>query len=212
MTAGSTPDVNTLVDLRLADGHEYPSRIEDVTDHTWQVAAPFGGGLEPPETGSALEVRWTGQRGRYTAPARLVGIHRALVTCWTVELTGPVQLEQRRRFVRAGGGEPITVRPEEPADAPAVLGRIVDISEGGVRGWLGPGAFTADQPVLVTVGLEDEQLTIHGTILKAVEREGGKGLDVVVTFSLDEHTADQVRRYVMRAQLQARRAAADAVR
>ena len=212
MTAGATPDPNTLVDIRLPDGRQYPSRIEDATATVWTLAAPFGGGLEPPETGSPLDVRWTSPRGQYIASMRLLGITRDRITCWSVEPTGPVQLDQRRRFVRAGGGEPVAVRPVEPADAKAVLGRIVDISEGSVRCWLSAAEFGTDQEVLVTLSLDGEQLTVPGTILKALERDGAKGLDLVVTFTLGEELAGLVRRYVMRAQLQARRAAADAAR
>jgi hypothetical protein len=212
VTAGSIPDLNQLVDLRLVDGREYPSRIEDLSATVWSLAAPFGGGLEPPANGSALEVHWTGVRGQYVAPVRLLGIRRAVVTLWTVELTGPVQVRQRRRFVRAGGGEPVSVRPAEPDDAKAVAGRIVDISEGSVRCWLSSAELATGEDVFVQVSLDDERLTVPGTVLKALERDGGKGLDVVVVFTLDETLAGLVRRYVMRAQLQARRTAADAVR
>ena len=212
MTAGAVPDVNTLVDLRLGDGREFPSRIEDTDGAVWSLAAPFGGGVEPPAPGSALEVRWTSPRGQYMAPVRLVKVIRGVVACWSVELTGSVQLDQRRRFVRAGGGEPVTVRPAAPAGAAAAAGRIVDISEGSLRCWLAPVALGTGQDVFVTLTLDDERLAVPGTVLRAIERDGGKGLDVVVTFALGEEQAGFVRRYVMRAQLQARRLAADPAR
>jgi hypothetical protein len=212
VTTGADPEINTLVDLRLDDGRDFPSRIEDTAVAVWTLAAPFGGGVEPPETGSSMQVRWTSQRGQYIAPVRLLAVTRGAVTCWTVELNGPVQLDQRRRYVRAGGGEPVTVRPAEPADAKVAIGRIVDISEGSVRCWLSPAEIGTGQEVHVTVNLDNERLTIPGTVLKAVERNGGKELDLVVTFTLGEELAGLVRRYVMRAQLQARRAAADVLR
>jgi PilZ domain len=213
VTAGSTPEINTLVDLRLSGDREYPSRVEDVGETTWTLAAPFGGAVvDPPTPGGELQVRWTGTRGRYTAPVRLVAVSRGAVTTWVVEPAGEVHLEQRRRFARAGGGEPVSVRAADPADAPDVTGKIVDISEGGIRCWLSGTGFAQDQEVVVTVSLADERMVMPGTVYKASERDGGKGLDVVVTFDLDEDHAGLVRRYVMQAQLRARRAAADAVR
>jgi len=212
VTSGSTPDINTLVDVRLSGDRDYPSRIEDVGDKTWTLAAPFGGAVvDPPLPGSELQVRWTGVRGRYSAPVRLVQVSRGAVTTWVVELTGEVHLEQRRRFARAGGGEPVSVRAADPPDAAEVTGKIVDISEGGIRCWLSGAGFAGDQEVVITVSLGDEQMVMTGAVLKATERDGGKGLDVVITFDLDEDHAGLIRRYVMQAQLRARRAAADAV-
>ena len=44
MTSGSTPDINTLVDVRLSGDRDYPSRIEDVGDKTWTRPRTRGSG------------------------------------------------------------------------------------------------------------------------------------------------------------------------
>lgn len=205
------PEINSLVDVRFPDGREYPSRIEDVNDTTMSIAAPFGGGVEPPEIGSTVDLCWTGPRGQYRALVRLLELHREHVRRWTVELAGPVQLAQRRRYVRAGAaGEPVTIRVNETEVS--VTGRAVDLSEGGMRCWVTEGEVAAGQQVTVTIGLDDNQLSVNGEVLRVLERRTGKGLDVVIVFDLAEAAADVVRRYVMRAQLLARRLAADSAR
>jgi hypothetical protein len=59
---------------------------------------------------------------------------------------------------------------------------------------------------------DDERLVMAGTVLKAVESDKGRSLDIVITFDLINSIADRLRRYVMRAQILARRVAADAPR
>lgn len=205
------PDINDLIDIRFPDGREFASRVEDVTDTTLSVAAPFGGGVEPPEIGSTVDLCWTGPRGQYRAPVRLLSIERSNVRSWTVELAGPVELAQRRRYVRAtAAGEPVTIRVNE-SDV-TVTGRAVDLSEGGLRCWVTEGEVAAGAQITVTIGLDDNQLAVNGEVLRVMERRTGKGLDIVIVFDLAEAAADIVRRYVMRAQLLARRLAADSAR
>jgi hypothetical protein len=202
------PAVNTLVDIRFPDGREYPSRVEDLEGETLRLAAPFNIGVEPPRPGDEFEVRWTaGPRGRYLAPIRLVTEIRAHVKTWHVEVAGPIWIEQRRRFVRGGGGEKIKVRPTESAPGPELIGEVVDLSEGGLRCWVGRGALDVGQPVMVTVGLGTEEIELTGTVLRVSTRELSRGLDLVVAFDLTDGLASLVRRYVMRQQLIARRSA-----
>lgn len=304
MNADQPPEVNTLVDVRFDDGREFPSRVEDGDGDRLVLAAPFGGGIEPPEIGTVVDVCWTSRRGRYVAPVRLLEIRHAKLAFWVVEIAGWIELQQRRNFVRAGGGEPVRIRTTDPRDTSTLIGRIVDISEGGLRCWVnpappapppplgsavrsgspriqpgptagtstsagtsagrsgnawpgtsvlftngavrssaGPGSAGSDPPnggaaergaaergaagaapeadrpagldlsagqrVTVTVGLNDEELSITGEVLRVINGRTGQGLDMVIVFDLAEGAAGVVRRYVMRSQLLARRLAAE---
>jgi len=216
VTEPGPPRINTLIDVRFPDGREFPSRVEDTDGHALILAAPFGGGVEPPEPGSAFEMCWTSPRGRYVAPIRLLSVRRGELPSWIVEVAGDIYLHQRRRYVRAGGGESIQVRPCEPEDAGMLSGRVVDISEGGLRCWLESGDLSRElypgQPVSVTVGLESDQVVIVGEVLRILPGRPEKGVDAVIVFELPEGTAGLVRRYVLHSQLLARRLSADSSR
>jgi hypothetical protein len=205
------PNINTLVDLRFEDGREFPSRVEDAEGETLILAAPFDAGVEPPEPGQEFHLRWSaGARGRYLAPIRLVGLSRQPLRVWHVKVSGPIRIEQRRRFVRGGGGELIRLRPAPPAVGPELSGRIVDLSEGGLRCWVGHADLTVGDSVSVRVGLDEEVIELTGTVLRMSVKDDGKGLDVVVVFDLDDGLAALIRRYVMSQQLIARRTAVEA--
>lgn len=204
------PEVNTLVDLTL-DGCDYMSRVEDFEGSTVWVAAPLGGSVEPPELGSSLAVRWNaGVRGRYVAEARLRSTDRPEgrgLQLWNLTFERSPRVDQRRSYVRAGGGEPVRL---EPKWASALSGEVSDIGEGGLRCRLPYGELRTGEPVVTTVWLGDDVLTVDGWVLRTADSPGAPGVDIVVSFDLCERDADLVRRYVMQQQILARRAAADA--
>jgi PilZ domain len=207
---GPMPELNSLVDL-THDGVEYLSRVSDISGSTVAVAAPLNGTLEPPEPGSAMSLRWTaGERGRYVASTRLVSMRRDNgLRSWNLQFDGPAVVDQRRKFVRAGGGETVRVANRWSGSQ---TGEVADIGEGGVRCRFPYADLRVGEPVEVTVRLGSDLLTVQGWVLRAVDDVAARVMDVAVTFNLDEHDAGVVRRYVLHKQVLARRAAAEAGR
>jgi hypothetical protein len=203
------PQVNALVDLMHEDAH-YLSRVEDVEGPTIWVAAPLGGKVEPPDLGTLMAFRWNAPRGRYTVQASLRSTARPqgqALHLWNLNPEGPPTIEQRRQFVRAGGGEGVVLEPRETGE---LSGMVTDISEGGVRCRFRYGRLRAGEPVEVRVTLGEESLAVNGWVLRTTD-EGGS-LDVIVVYELAEREADMVRKYVMHQQILARRMAADTAR
>lgn len=206
--SGPLPELNALVDLTYG-GVDYLSRVEDATGDTVAVAAPLNGTLEPPELGSPMSLRWgAGGRGRYVAGTRLVAMRRAdRFHSWQLRLDAPAVIDQRRRFARAGGGEAVQLSNRW---AGSVTGEATDVGEGGLRCRFPYADLRAGEPVEVSVWLGADLLAVKGWILRVLDDLPGKGIDVAITFDLDERTAGVVRRYVLHQQVQARRHTAEA--
>jgi hypothetical protein len=206
---GPMPEINALVDLSC-DGVDYLSRVEDFEGPTVWVAAPLGGTLEPPHVDSPLSMRWSaGVRGRYIAAARLRSTARSqgkALRLWNLILDGTPVVDQRRQYVRAGGGEAVQIEPES---AVAVAGLMTDISEGGLRCRLPQTELYAGEPVTIRVRLGDEALTAEAWVLRVLPQKAPAGVDVAMTFGLSAGDADMVRRYVLQRQVLARRTASD---
>jgi hypothetical protein len=204
------PKINALVDL-AHDGIEYLSRVEDFEGPTVWVAAPLGGSVQPPELGSTISLRWSaGVRGRYVADASLRSTARPdsrALRLWNLGMIGPPIVDQRRHFVRAGGGEVLVL---ERRWARALSGLVTDIGEGGLRGRFPYAKLHVGEPIGVRVMLGGESLTIDGWVLRTEDDTATRALEVTVTYELPERDADTVRRYVMQQQILARRTAGDA--
>jgi hypothetical protein len=203
------PAVNALVDLLHEEMH-YLSRVEDVEGPTIWVAAPLGGKVEPPDLGTPISFRWNAPRGRYTVQARLRSTARPqgqALHLWNLKAEGPPTLEQRRQYVRAGGGEGVVLEPRATGE---LTGMVTDISEGGVRCRFRYGRLLPGEPVEVRVTLGGESLAVDGWVLRTTDEDGS--LDVIVVYELGERDADMVRKYVMHQQILARRMAADTAR
>jgi hypothetical protein len=213
------PEISSPVSLSHGDAY-LESRIELVDGKTVVVAAPFNETVEIPELGTILSLSWiAGPRGRYVVDARLVSTSRVEgvpTRCWTLTVESAPVLNQRRRYVRAGGGEPVRIR----ADGPGIVitGAASDVSEGGVRFRIDgarpgdPARVTLDdgEPVNTIVQLGDDMLDADGAVLRTIDDPITRTVDMIVTLELSERQAEKVRQYVMRQQMLARRAAADA--
>jgi hypothetical protein len=212
MSSGSLPEVNALIELAIFGGEAYPSRIEDVDGNRVSVAAPLNLLIsDTPEVGRQVTLRWpAGPRGRYAAPATIVAIHHDRVATWDVEITGEPAIEQNRRYVRGGGGEPLRLQRTLSPEDPVVEARVVDISERSVRGRFTKLDVKAGDPVDVRLVLDDEVIEVSGTVLRVIEQAEPHVADVVVVYEPDESQATTIRRYVMRQQLLARARAANA--
>ncbi len=202
------PEVNSLVDLSYA-GTEYLSRVEDFEGPTVWVAAPLGGTVEPPEPGSPLSLAWSaGIRGRYVAAAKLRSARRPTgraLHLWNLSLDGAPAVDQRRAYVRAGGGEPIQLTRTR---ARTLSGYVTDIGEGGLRCRFLSADLHLGEPVEVVATLGPDTLSADGWVLRTSDRAAAT--EVTLTFKLAEADAEMVRRYVIAQQILARRTAADA--
>jgi hypothetical protein len=213
------PEISSTISL-VHDGAELESRIELVEGKTVVVAAPFNETVEIPEIGSVMSLSWVaGPRGRWVVDAELVSTSRVEgvpTRCWSLVVTSTPVLHQRRRFVRAGGGEPVRVRAKE-RDV-VISGAASDVSEGGVRFKITGARPDDDQwvrledgeAVTTVVQLGDDMLDADGSVLRTIDDPIAKTVDMIVTLDLSERQAELVRRYVMHQQILARRAAADA--
>jgi len=204
--------VNSLVEVILDDARTYRSRMEDVADGLLTVAAPIGvGDVEPPQVGDVFELAWADRKARHLVSVRLAALTKERPCRWLVEVDGEARRDNRRNFMRAGGGgEQVRMARPEVEDAAPVLGRLIDVSEAGIRCWLASCDFTPGEFVQIQATLRDNSLGLVGQVL-SVRQPGasGKGADLVVTYQVDEASAQVIRRYVMAYDLAERRLARD---
>jgi hypothetical protein len=206
------PSINSLIEIVVNDEHAYRSRVEAKVDGALTVAAPIGAGdLEPPEVGTILTVGWTVARLRYVVSVRLTNISRQRPPRWVVEVVGEVRQENRRNFVRGGGGGTVRLSDIGAGNRVGpVVGKIIDLSEGGLRCHLAVFDHQPGDPIHVQLALGGEAVEVDGLIQSLRPPTEGGGLDVVVTFGLDEPSAQRVRRYLYHLELQERRRLRDA--
>jgi hypothetical protein len=84
------------------------------------------------------------------------------------------------------------------------------LSEGGLRCHLAVFDHQPGDPIHVQLALGGESVEVDGLIQSLRPPMEGGGLDVVVTFGLDEPSAQRVRRYLYHLELQERRRLRDA--
>jgi len=205
------PEVNTLVRIALGDELPVlPSRVEDVAGTEVLVAAArYVGDLRGPQPSDIVSLHWTSARGVCSVPAEFVAVERSGIKVWRLRVLGEVTLVQRRRFARVetGGALSVSGGSAQDADLNTVrMGWMLDLSEGGVRCRVAPGAFSVDEPVEVRINLGGEVIVAVGSVLRASPRDRGFE-ELIVTFPEDHSAADRVRRHVYAEQLRQRRAA-----
>jgi hypothetical protein len=206
VSSGNLPEVNALIELAIFGGEAYPSRVEGREGDRLVVAAPLNLLISDlPEVGRMLTVRWpAGVRGRHAAPAKITEVHHDRVATWEVQVTGPPVIEQNRRYVRGGGGEPMRLQRMLSPDDPVVDARVVDISERSARGRFKDLKIRAGDPVSARIVLDDDVIDVTGTVLRVIEQPEPKVVDVVIVYDPDEAQATAIRRYVLRQQTLAR--------
>ena len=130
------PEINDPVVLRDDAGRELASRVEDRAEGLLIVEQPpdlpaeatFGNGTD-------VRVAWADANGDITVlPTRMLGAHvTGTLQVWSLAVTGPPSMAQRRRFERVATAGPVALRSAEGADTEAVTGRLVDVSERAIR-------------------------------------------------------------------------------
>jgi hypothetical protein len=149
------PNVNDPVVLRSPGGGHYPSRVENLGEGLVVVVQPVA--LPDEEAfanGTELGVSWADSDDAVIVlPTRILAIHgEAERRLWSLVVTGPAVMEQRRRVERVDATGPIVLRSPGDNPAVAVTGSLVDISEKSVRCSVETGsadAFLSDRNAVV---------------------------------------------------------------
>ena len=200
------PSINSLVEVVFDDTRTYRSRMEDVADDVLTVAAPIGAGdVEPPALGEVFVLAWADHRARHMVSVRLTAMTTERPIRWQGQVDGEPRRDNRRNFMRAGGGgEAVQIqRSGRPNDAGAEAaaatdGRLIDVSEAAIRCWLSSCEYQPGELVAVATTLHNHQLELVGTVLSVRQpAPAGKGAEIVVTYEVDEARAQIIRRYVM---------------
>jgi c-di-GMP-binding flagellar brake protein YcgR len=130
------PKVDDPVLLRDQTGQQYASRVENLGQGLVVVAQPHA--LPDEEAfpnGTELGVVWADSDDVVTVlPTRILAQHaESALQLWSLVVTGPALMEQRRRVERVDATGPVVLRPPGGDEAAAVTGSLVDISERAVR-------------------------------------------------------------------------------
>lgn len=220
------PTVNHLVRLvgpgGAADPAGLPSRIEDIAAPApgqpvaFLVAAPaYPGDLLEPEVSDGWLLTWVSERGRWELPVRRSAtVDRAAADgprCWWLTPSGQLRRNQRRSFYRVGCATTLSV--DVLADPfPTLVGRSLDVSEGGVRCLLPATGLTPGTRVLTRLGLDDVPGTFPGVVRRSLRparaaRVAGWHREVAIAFDDPEVNGDGLRRTLARMQVRAQRLA-----
>lgn len=129
------PAINTLLQVRVADDNSFSSRLEGTEGELLMVSAPVGAGdVEIPPDGLEMEVTWTGNRTRYKMAVQMAGYTKEWPPRWRLKTIGEPERDTRRRYVRGGGGGPVSIRKaaSPPVATPVIGGRFPTPSRGGI--------------------------------------------------------------------------------
>jgi hypothetical protein len=201
---GSSPlALNHLVDISLASGATFPSRVEGVNGDVLRVAAPLER-VDPLRTDDSLELAWLVENDRYAAPARFVGVWVDNTRTWDLRLAGEPRRQNRRGYVRGGGGEPVRLR--RPDDAgPPLSGHVIDVGEEGVRARVRKCDYEEGEILTVTMLLGADVVEVEGPVFMVRHIVETGFVDVVVQFRAGETLGRTIRGYILKQQLERRR-------
>lgn len=195
------PPINSLVDLVLLDGEIHPSRVEGIDGKVYTVGAPLDYAAHPPKSGTALEVEWVADERRQAVDMRLKAVSGGKPPMWNLEVVSSVRTQSRRNFVRGGGGENADISRGEHK----VNGRVIDLSEGGVRLRVNDDLFERGEHVDVLLKLDGERLSVRGSVLFVRRQPETASFDLIVTYETPETVSRTIRGYVLKREMEARR-------
>lgn len=200
MTSSLFPADGTRVEMDTGDELLSEVRVVRVTDTVLTLSLALD---DVPPLGSVVTLRWpAGPRGTYSVRATVTALDENRAD---FKITHKPAVEQRRMFVRGGGGESVLL---VRADAPESVGLVHDISERSVRAHfsdvddLRPG-----QEMRLRVQLDNDVVEFPATALRVsairqqVPVRGPLMVEMVAIFEQDERQAKIIRRYVLRQQV-----------
>lgn len=199
------PRVGTPMYLTAAQGVNYRSRLEAIDGQMLSLSAPLETtDAEPPRPGQLLDVYWALTRARVTLPCRMVEVGADAPFQWVVEAVGAPQQSNRREYVRGGGGGPVLLAAE-PEDE-TMVGRLLDISEGGLRCWVpeAPPVGAGDHMV-ASVPLGRHEVELTGAVHTVRDAYDEPGQHMILTFQTGEREARVIRQHVFAWEIEERR-------
>ncbi|MEV6299431.1 hypothetical protein AB0M02_08505 [Actinoplanes sp. NPDC051861] len=209
MTSSLFPAGGSRVEMDTGDERLGGVRVVRVTDAAVTLSLALD---DVPPQGSTVILRWpAGIRGLYAVRAAMLSADENRVDFRLLEEPA---VEQRRNFVRGGGGEDVLlVRPGRRES----IGRVHDISERSVRAHFTDVDLRPGQEMRLRVQLGGEVVEFPAIAMRvsAVRQQvpfrGPLSVEMVAIFEQDERQAKIIRRYVLRQQVaRAREAAAAA--
>ena len=203
------PEIGTPVFLAIGEGANFRSRLEVVEGGTFSVAAPLEtAGPAALAPGHEFDVFWVPPRTRIVLPSRLVEITDSAPFQWRLEPVGAPQVSNRREFVRGGGGAAVHLTAAEEDRASEAEGRLVDISEGGLRCRINrplPVRVGDEMRAVVWLGTGEVELT--GQVHTVRPDDDGAGQQLILTFRAAEVVAQMIRQYIIAWEIGERRRA-----
>lgn len=133
------PNLNDPVVLRDQADREYPSTVENLGVGLVVVAKPDSlPEDEPFGAGTEVSIVWADAAGdAIVLPARILAEHGdETKLLWSLAVTAPAFKAQRRRHVRVEAEGVVELRSpagEDDSEADAVVGNLVDVSEGAIH-------------------------------------------------------------------------------
>jgi PilZ domain-containing protein len=199
------PRIGTSMYVAHEDGVNYRSRLEAVEGDRLVLAAPLETTLaDIPLPGHLVEVFWAVPRARVILPTRMVAAGDVAPFRWELEAVGSPRTSNRREYVRGGGGGPVRLAAGDTNDF--VVGRLLDISEGGLRCWVShEPKVGADGRMLVSVPLGRNELSLESSVHTVRDAFDEPGKHVVLRFETSEKEARLIRQHVFAWEIAERR-------
>jgi PilZ domain-containing protein len=199
------PRIGTPMYVVHSDGVNYRSRLEAIEGDRWSLAAPLETQAEDvPAAGHLVEIFWALPRARMIVPCRMVGMTEEAPFRWVLEPVGSPRTSNRREFVRGGGGGPVRLAAE--AEETVVVGRLLDISEGGLRCWVEQlPEVGRGEGLILSVPLGRNELELSGAVHTVRDAYDEPGQHVILTFRTGEREARLIRQHVFAWEIEERR-------
>jgi hypothetical protein len=178
-----------------AEGLNYRTRLEEVDGNRLSLATPLETSGQNPLPGNQLDVFWALPRTRVILPCKLIEIGESAPYRWVLEPVGVARQSNRREYVRGGGGGPVWLASGERDDA--MVGRLLDISEGGLRCWVARAPQVgAGGRVMASVPLGKTEVEVDGSVIDVRDAWDEPGHHMILQFQAAERVARMIRQHV----------------